>query len=167
MGKHYRLDAENDLSQEKLKVYMDSVHARVKVKDKNGNITLEKRPFCATKSGWFCCRPSMRQSDFAEYGMGMVIYFQFLKFMATMYCVMTVISIPSMVFYFSGNPTDRLSMSDLIPALSLGNIGQSETACASGIYEPSTSLVEITINCPFGKLDEVTSFGQVSFGQFV
>jgi len=99
--------------------------------------------------------------------MGMVIYFQFLKFMATMYCIMTVISIPSMVFYFSGNPTDRLSMSDLIPALSLGNIGQSETACASGIYEPSTSLVEITINCPFGKLDEVTSFGQVSFGQFI
>jgi len=58
MKKHYRMDADNGLSQEKLKVYMDSVHARVKVKDKNGNITLEKRPFCATRSGWFCCRPS-------------------------------------------------------------------------------------------------------------
>ena len=84
-----------------------------------------------------------------------------------MYCIMTLISIPSMVFYFSGNPTERLSMRDLIPALSLGNIGQSETACSSGIYEPSSNQVEITISCPFGKLDEVTSFGQVSFGQLV
>ena len=34
MKRAYRLDAENDLSYSKLKVYMDSVHARVKVKDK-------------------------------------------------------------------------------------------------------------------------------------
>ena len=87
--------------------------------------------------------------------------------MATMYCIMTLISIPSMLFYFSGNPADGLSTSEVIQSLMLGNIGQSEVACASGIYEPSTSLVEITVVCPFGLLDEVTSFGQVSFDQSV
>lgn len=66
---------------------------------------------------------SFRKSDFKDYGMGIVIYFQLLKYMAFMYCLLTVISIPSMVFYFSGNPTDRITLNEIVPALSLGNIG--------------------------------------------
>ena len=70
--------------------------------------------------------------------------------MACLYFVMTLISVPAMVFYWSGNPAHDLSISAIVPALSLGNIGQSETACASGTFDPATGSVEITLNCPFG-----------------
>ena len=79
--------------------------------------------------------------------------------MACLFFWMTVISIPAMVFYWSGNPADEYSINTVVPALSLGNIGQSETACSSGTYDRATGLVEITVTCPFGQLDAITNFG--------
>ena len=156
-------DTVNGISLMKLKVYMDKVHPREEYTEGN-HVKLRKRPICKTKTGWHCWRPSYRKSDFAQYGMGVVIYFQFLKYMACMFFWMTVMSIPAMVFYWSGNPADSLSMSSVVPALSLGNIGQSETACSSGTYDRKTGKVEITLTCPFGQLEFITNFGQIGYG---
>ena len=80
---------------------------------------------------------------------------------------MTVISIPAMVFYWSGNPATEYSINSVVPALSLGNIGQSETACSSGTVNSESGKVEITVSCPFGQLDAITNFGQVGYSQLV
>ena len=110
------------------KITSDSKYTKI---DKKGNeieeetmtTSIKKRPICSTRTGWHCCRPKVRQSDLKDYGMGMVIYFQFLKYMATLYCLSTIISIPSMIFYYSGSPATSLSLSEVVPSLSLGNIG--------------------------------------------
>ena len=121
---------------------MDRVHPREEYTEeepgKKQRTKLRKRRICATRTGCHWCTPSFRKSDLAEYGMGMVIYFQFVKYMACMYCMMTVISIPAMIFYFSGKPAQNFEISSIVPALSLGNIGQSETACASGTFDTTS-----------------------------
>jgi len=72
-----------------------------------------------------------------------------------------------MIFYYSGSPATSLSLSEVVPSLSLGNIGQSETACASGIFDPDTEFAEISLKCPFGKLSHITNFGQVSIDSYI
>ena len=99
--------------------------------------------------------------------MGVVIYFQFVKYMACMFFWMTVMSIPAMAFYWSGNPADSYTASTVIPALSLGNIGASGNACSSGTYDRRKNLVEITLKCPFGQLSGITNFGQIGGGTIV
>ena len=79
--------------------------------------------------------------------------------MACVYFMMTIMSIPAMVFYFSGNPATDLSPAAIIPSLTLGNIGQSQTVCTSGIYDPETESVEMSLKCPFGQLAYITQFG--------
>ena len=159
-------DTQNGLSLMKLKVFMDKVHPREEYKE--GNSTrIRKRPICKTKTGWHCWRPSFRKSDFDVYGMGVVIYFQFVKYMACMFFWMTVMSIPAMAFYWSGNPADSYTASTVIPALSLGNIGASGNACSSGTYDRRKNLVEITLKCPFGQLSSITNFGQIGGGTIV
>ena len=74
MKRTYDIDASNGLSHQKLLVYMDKTHPREEYKE--GNVVkLRKRPICGTRSGWHCWRPKVRKSDFANYGMGTVIYF--------------------------------------------------------------------------------------------
>ena len=80
---------------------------------------------------------------------------------------MTLISLPSMIFYWSGSPAQEYSLSTVVPALSLGNIGQSEYACSSSTYDRTSRQVEITLTCPFGSLDAIQNFGQIPKNQQV
>ena len=71
----YKLDANNGhVSHTKLLLYMDKKHAR-ETEIVNGQSTVRKRRICATRTGWHCCCPKFRKSDFAQYGMGVTIYF--------------------------------------------------------------------------------------------
>ena len=75
----YKLDAANGLvSHTKLRLFMDKRHPReahVQVTREDRTSTLRKRPICSTRTGWHCCCPKFRKSDFAAYGVGVTIYF--------------------------------------------------------------------------------------------
>jgi len=69
----------------------------------------------------------MRGSEFNDYGVGVVLYFKFLKFLTLLFLFMTVMSCPSYLFYFNGNKSDNAeytNMKYLLASFSLGNIGQ-------------------------------------------
>jgi hypothetical protein len=44
-----------------------------------------------------------RKSDFESYGTGIVVYFQFIKYLTFMFGILALLSIPSMVIYFFEN----------------------------------------------------------------
>ena len=59
----------------------------------------------------------------------MVLYFMFLKYMLLLFLFMSILSIPSLIFYWKGNAVDLSEYSNLkygIAAFSLGNIGESK-----------------------------------------
>ena len=106
-----------------------------------------------------------------NYGVGVVFYFQFLKYMACLYFMMALLSIPSMFIFYKGN-TERssdLDLNSVITQLSLGNLGASNTACSSGVYDKkntitievdddskkSLKIATIKLSCPYGKLSEI------------
>ncbi len=59
-----------------------------------------------TVTGWVWCTKGMRQSDFTPYGVGVTLYFQFLKFLCSMFFILTVLNIPAYIFFYSGNNKD-------------------------------------------------------------
>jgi hypothetical protein len=91
----------------------------------------------------------------------MVLYFQFLKYIALILFFASLLSIPSYIFYYSGNSSalQQMNAKSILTAFSLGNIGQSQYACNSGQYN-NKSQANITLFCSFGTLDSITIFGQ-------
>lgn len=76
-----------------------------------------------------CTARAKRTSDLAEYGVGTVLYFQMLKYLAFMFWVMFMLSIPSIIFFTSGTEVENASFSKIVSAASLGNLGSSEPVC--------------------------------------
>ena len=55
-----------------------------------------------------------------------MIYFQFIKYWATIMFLLTLFSLPAFIFYYSGNIISRMKnpdMTDVFTAFTLGNIG--------------------------------------------
>jgi len=80
---------------------------------------------CGAKTGWHCACKRMRESDFREMGVGISVYFKFLKFMMLLFLWFTVLSIPAYFFYYTGNqtPVQKKDLNYALSALTLGNIG--------------------------------------------
>lgn len=91
---------------------------------------------CGTKTGSHsCCSRKSRESELAEYGVGSVLYFQFLKYMACLFIVMLVLAVPAMLFYFQGTELPDIGMGSIVTATSLGNLGSSKPVCKTAIYD--------------------------------
>ena len=116
---------------------MDLLHVREEYTDEETKETkLRKRRICKTKTGWpQCCKREKRKSDFVDYGVGSVLYFQFLKYMGALFCCMTLLAIPSMLFFFYGTELKEKSFRNIVTAASLGNLGSSLPTCSSGKYD--------------------------------
>lgn len=85
-----------------------------------------KHPIVETKTGWHFCLKQYRESDFTTYGVGITLYFQFLKFLCGFFLLMTALSLPAYIFFFSGNFSDDGSgaFKQFLSRFSLGNIGE-------------------------------------------
>ena len=144
---------------------MNTRHAREEYIDENNRRKIRPRRICGTRTGNFACCKSVRKSDLADYGVGVVFYFQFLKYMACLYFVMAVLSIPAMFIFYNGN-TERssdLDIGSLVTQFSLGNLGASDTACGSGVYDKKNvvdgnKIASIPLSCPYGKLAAIQNF---------
>ena len=66
-------------------------------------VSYKKHSICGAKIGCYCCRKKDRESEFAHYGPGVVIYFQFLKYMMWVSLIMSLLAIPKFILYYSGS----------------------------------------------------------------
>ena len=83
---------------------MDYEHPRIQSVDpETGKETYKSMPCIKTKTGYhgFCTR-KRRQSDFDDYGVGSVLYFQFVKYMGCQFLLMSILGIPAMLFFYYG-----------------------------------------------------------------
>lgn len=94
--------------------HLDKTHPRVVIRDKKskkiqfinytaGKPKFVKHPICDTKTGWAWCTKEVRSSEFTNYGVGVTLYFQFLKFLSTAFAILTILSLPAFIFYKSGS----------------------------------------------------------------
>lgn len=118
-----------------------------------------KHPVVETKTGWVWFTSTIRKSEFTNYGVGVTLYFQFLKFLSMMFLMLTILSVPAYIFYFSGTQSDDGSgdMKSFLGKLSLGNIGQSSYACNSATALGSEKF---NLYCAYGTLSTIVEFGQ-------
>ena len=133
MANVYEIDASNGLSYQKLMHVLDTKHARRDVYVKGRHET-EKRPICGTKTGRASCDKETRKSDLENYGVGLVVYFQFVKYMSCLYFWLAVLSLPAMILFWAGNKSKVADLNELITVTSLGNIGESPIACGEGKF---------------------------------
>lgn len=132
-------DASHDLSYEKLAYNLDKIHPRITVKDPKSKLahffnwkfiakklTYSKHPCCGTNTGSGCCTKESRRTELDTYGVGIALYFQFLKSITWMFFIAGIMSIPAYVLYYSGNAStmQTSNVKNVLTAFSLGNIGQ-------------------------------------------
>ena len=102
----YKIDASNELSYEKMCLFRHLNHPRkLSVNKDTKKSTYTFFPLCGTKTGWSHCKRERRQSELKEYGVGLVLYFQFQKYLAIMMIVCCFLSIPSLTLFYHGSVT--------------------------------------------------------------
>jgi len=85
-----------------MKHVQDRRHPRKLVNGK-----LKRFPCCGTRTGWHCCCcKTWRQSEFKEYGLGVVLYFKLLKFLICLFFFLSLAALPSMLFFYYGSEKD-------------------------------------------------------------
>jgi len=66
----------------------------------------------------------MRRSDLSNYGSGVVLYFAMMKLLAITFFLMALLSIPSLILFFSANPQGMIfDIRDAFSLFTLGNLG--------------------------------------------
>jgi hypothetical protein len=168
----YARDASNGLSHEKLQEYINLHHPRRINHPELSGDTFEKFPICGTKIGSLSCIKSDRHSELEQFGPGLVVYFQSLKYFTSLFIIMTILSLPSMMFYLSGNMTIPSDLKSALTAISLGNIGATTLACNAQNPippegGPETSKTTFNMQCSYGVLGKLQNWGQVSAFSFV
>jgi len=60
------------------------------------------------------------------YGVGIALYFQFIKSLIWYFFIATLLSVPAYIFYYSGNSSgiQTSNVKNFLTAFTLGNIGQ-------------------------------------------
>jgi len=175
-------DASNGLSYAKVKYEMDKRHPRRLVKNADGVEEAKTYPVCSTSTGMFSCCLGLRRSDLAADAPGLVLYFQFLKYMTGVFTILLVLAIPNMLFFYHGQPGNINGFNSAITSLSVGNIEAAKPACAIGKFnKPQTPIisslaelgvpadaptaidreVSLVLSCTVGTLHKLNDIGQV------
>ena len=102
-GGNFEKDATHGLSHDRM-IYMRNInHPRQMEFDiANNKTSFGLHPLCGTRTGWSHCRKKTRASDLKEYGVGIVLYFQFIKYLGFMLFLFTLISIPNYLMFYYG-----------------------------------------------------------------
>ena len=91
-----------------------------------------------------CCGSLLSQPDsvLEPYGIGLVLYFKFLKLMSVVFLIMSIVMVPSMTFYWKGtgfSPDEKSVLLEENPANALffttmGSLGSGASSCMEGSY---------------------------------
>lgn len=89
---------------------------------------------CDTVGGHGCCCRSKQVSKMSkEIGVGATLFLMSTKSLSILFFFLTIINIPVYMFYYASHPASNAltTPQDYFNALSLGNIGESDYACAA------------------------------------
>ena len=100
--------------------------------EKLGKMKYSLWPVKETTFGWFSNSPKKRDTPLAEYGAGTILYFQFAKHMACVFLALSLLSLPALCLYYSGNTVFAGDVKGVIRVTSLGNIGAARPVCNTG-----------------------------------
>ena len=73
---------------------MDQLHAR---NDANKPYSCCEA-LCKVTTGWYCLCGATRKSEMDKFGIGVVLYFRFIKYLACFFLIASILSIPSLYF---------------------------------------------------------------------
>lgn len=124
---------------------------------------------CGINTGYHTVGGTSKRSDLDKFGVGMVLYFKFLKMLIFYFFIFTLLSIPSIYFSavaFNNYNTDiSVTMNNLFMASTIGAIGMGSTSCSLGkapLYTGSTATEnKITLSCISGTL---STYDAVTYG---
>ncbi|OQR84185.1 hypothetical protein ACHHYP_13738 [Achlya hypogyna] len=129
--------------------------------DKMNNPVPLTYPVCATDFGAHAFHKLPTDSVvLSKYGLGISLYFKFLKVMAWVFVVMLVLAVPAMAIFIicgSGNP-DAVKLKiqknplAILGMTSMGNLGQQTTACAQGRIGDL-----LTLECDYGEIGSLVA----------
>lgn len=99
-----------------------------------------------------CCikgsKEEKQASDFDQYGVGIVLYFKYLKFMSVLLFILSLLQVPSLMIYgVAGGAMANVEGKGSVKALvqtTVGNLGMGETLCAEGKIGAGETL---TLKC--------------------
>jgi len=157
---------------EKMKLVVKERHAR---KPDDKNYTCEDVCYNVDSGSHYCLKSSAK-SDLSKFGVGIVLYFKFLKHLIFFFSLFTALSIPAFIFYtgsFSAynlnNTTKSLNYIDLLTATTVGAVGFGASSCGISKYPSSAATPDQTtmrFECPTGKIASINNivYGLVKTG---
>ena len=108
-----------------------------------------------------CCHLEGTHSDFAGYGLGIVLWFKYVKWMGMIFFGLLLLSIPQLLMFgSSGKLMGQLeteSKLHVLAQLGMANMGEGSTLCVSA---PSSSV--LALQCGKGQL--IQSISSVHYG---
>ena len=93
-------DASNGLSYSRMKQRIDRTHPRLYIEGE-----FMQYPICKTSTGWNFPISKLRQTDMKDFGVGIWIYFKWLKYLICIFLIATIISVPLFVFFIGASTT--------------------------------------------------------------
>jgi len=149
-------DAENGLSAERMLFYSNRRHPYDIKNDR-----MKKYNVCDQAGSHPCflfCGGA--QSVFKRYGIGIVLYFKQVKFLAIMTFIVALFAIPALVLYTMSNPydTNEVTLYSInrksLAKTTFGNLGRGGYACTHGNIGETLDLT-----CLFGTINSLAAFG--------
>lgn len=143
----------------KLMKHISSMHPRKELNDTGG----KKFGIC-DELGFYplcCCKQRAVSPMAKEIGLGPTMFLISAKTLAWFFVVLTILNVPTYMFFYKSNQTANCSTSDLqgcFDKLSMGSIGQSEIACATVNFAKSREL-ELACFTSNAKLTEIKFVG--------
>eukprot|EP00742_Colponemidia_sp_Colp-10_P003796 GILJ01004043.1.p1 GENE.GILJ01004043.1~~GILJ01004043.1.p1 ORF type:complete len:1123 (-),score=165.75 GILJ01004043.1:136-3504(-) len=159
-GKGWAIDADNRLSYAKMKHETDRLHPRLVTTDGTTEY-LKPYPLCGTSTGWhFICGDSV--SGLSQYGVGVTLYFKFLKYLAMLFFFLCILNVPVIIYNYFGTAlrSDNLGLA----YTTFANLGDAPLSCSQLNYTAPPSPNTVSVSCPFGLIDAVAGVGMGAEG---
>ena len=103
-GGLFKIDADHELSYERMNYMRHMNHLRQATPDAlNNKVSFGYHSVCGTTTGQLCCLRKWRATDMSQYGNGIVLYFQLLKFLGALMLWMTICSLPNYLMFYHGS----------------------------------------------------------------
>lgn len=159
---HKRIELER---QDNKDVVIEGEEEQQKKQRTNKKEKLFKNISCCAQVGCFCpvCTCCCKTSkDIENLGIGMLVYFKFLKSLFTCFIFITLLNIPVLLSYSNTNPSKSGYFLDSLFQTTIGNIDSSIYNCEKidlSSLEDLDYQVELNVNCHNMTIAEINSFG--------
>ena len=73
-------------------------------------------------------------------GLGSTLFLQYTKSLAWLFFFLSILNIPTMVFFYTGQEAETEDLEDFFAKLTLGNIGEDQSICSTYLYPTTDNM---------------------------